>query len=451
MNKDKKEKKKRIKEELSPNQRKELVMYSIQLGAIIATITCIVTVIATCYFFILRLRSPQRQLEEHAVLSDEDVHAFLEEHNIVVDGMGEDIIQYIQNYSIYDVGSDDLKNGIYKGIVESLDDPYSEYITYEENQLKNETDSGKFVGIGIRYQKKVYDNSIRVISVVPDGPAEKSGIRANDLILEVNDKNIGMMTSEELTNAIRGDAGSSVKIKIARGDEEIICEPIRAEVTSKLVEWEELGEEFNAKDRTVYLHLREFAGKAAEQVEEVCEYMDENGIQNLILDLRGNVGGDVSILEDIASNFIRKGKIAEIRGRTEITSKDVMSKGSNYNFNVVCLVDSNSASASEMLCGSLRDINDVILIGEKTFGKGIAQTTVPLNDGSALKLTTAEYYLYNGECIHKIGIEPDIVMEHNYVDDIGNLKSDEVVLKAVDVLNKQVYTAKALKNTYTDN
>lgn len=429
---------------LTKEQKRGIILYSIQLGAIVATITCIITVIATCYFFILRLRSPQKQLEEQAILSDADVHNFLIDNKIATDSMGEDIVQYIQNYSIYDVGAEDLKNGIYKGMVDSLKDPYSEFITYDENVRYNETSSGNFVGIGIRYQRTSYNNTIRVISVVPGGPAEKSGIMANDLIKEINDVNVGMMSSYELSNAIRGDAGTSVKIKVIRGLDEIVCEPIRAEVESKLVEYMELGDEYGVKDRTVYLHLREFEGKAAEQVNEVCDFMEEEGIKNMILDLRGNSGGNVEILEDIASNFIREGKIAEIRGRTKITSREVISKGSKHTFNVICLVDSNSASASEMLCGSLRDINDVILIGEKTFGKGIAQTTVGLNDGSAIKLTTAEYYLYNGECIHKVGIEPDIYIEHTYVDNISELGSDEVVKKAVELFNKKIYKAKDL-------
>lgn len=441
------------KKNISKEEKQKLIAYSIQLSAIVATLTCIITVIATCYFFILRLRSPQKQFEEQAILSDEDIHTFLENNNIVIDEKGENIIQYIQNYSMYDIGSEDLKDGIYKGIVEALKDPYSEYITFDENTRDRETNSGKFVGIGVRFQKKMYNNTIRVISVVPGGPAEKAGMRPNDLILEVDDTNVSLMDNTEMSNAIRGEKGTPVKIKVARGDEEIICECVRDEVVSNLVEWKEVTDVFKAKDRVVYVHLREFNGKAADQIDEVCDYMEDEDIKNMILDLRGNSGGDVGILEDIASNFIREGKIAEIKGKIALTQRDVMSKGSKHNFNVICLVDENSASASEMLSGSLRDINDVILIGEKTFGKGIAQTTVVLNDGSALKLTTGEYYLYNGECIHKIGIEPDIIIEHTYVDDMSIIGDDKVIIKAIEIFNNNVYTAKALKeiNEYLDN
>lgn len=435
----------KAKNAISKEERQKLILYSIQLSVIVATITCVITVIATCYFFILKLRSPQRQLEEQAILSDADVHNFLIDNNITTDEKGEDIIQYIKNYSIYDVGSEDLKDSIYKGIVRSLDDPYSEYITYEENIKKNETDSGEFVGIGVRVQKNMYNNTIRVVSVVPGGPAEKAGVRANDLIMEIDELNVGFIDSTEMTNMLRGEKGTSVKLKISRGDEDFEYDVIRDEVVSNLVEWKEVTNIFQSKDRIVYTHLREFNGKAAEQINEVCDYMEKEGIKNMILDLRGNAGGDVDILEDIANNFIREGKIAEIRGKVELMQRDVVSKGSKHNFNIICLVDENSASASEMLSGSLRDINDTILIGEKTFGKGIAQTTVTLNDGSALKLTTAEYYLYNGECIHKIGITPDIVIEHNYVDDMNIIDSDEVIMKAVELFNSKIYKAKDLK------
>lgn len=438
-------KKLKDKNAISKEERQKLILYSIQLSVIVATITCVITVIATCYFFILKLRSPQRQLEEQAILSDADVHNFLIDNNITTDEKGEDIIQYIKNYSIYDVGSEDLKDSIYKGIVRSLDDPYSEYITYEENIKKNETDSGEFVGIGVRVQKNMYNNTIRVVSVVPGGPAEKAGVRANDLIMEIDELNVDFIDSTEMTNMLRGEKGTSVKLKISRGDEDFEYDVIRDEVVSNLVEWKEITDIFQSKDRIVYTHLREFNGKAAEQINEVCDYMEKEGIKNMILDLRGNAGGDVDILEDIANNFIREGKIAEIRGKVELMQRDVVSKGSKHNFNVICLVDENSASASEMLSGSLRDINDTILIGEKTFGKGIAQTTVTLNDGSALKLTTAEYYLYNGECIHKIGITPDIVIEHNYVDDMNIIDSDEVIMKAVELFNNKLYKAKDLK------
>ena len=435
----------KAKNAISKEERQKLILYSIQLSVIVATITCVITVIATCYFFILKLRSPQRQLEEQAILSDADVHNFLIDNNITTDEKGEDIIQYIKNYSIYDVGSEDLEDSIYKGIVRSLDDPYSEYITYEENIKKNETDSGEFVGIGVRVQKNMYNNTIRVVSVVPGGPAEKAGVRANDLIMEIDELNVGFIDSTEMTNMLRGEKGTSVKLKISRGDEDFEYDVIRDEVVSNLVEWKEVTDIFQSKDRIVYTHLREFNGKAAEQINEVCDYMEKEGIKNMILDLRGNAGGDVDVLEDIANNFIREGKIAEIRGKVELMQRDVVSKGSKHNFNIICLVDENSASASEMLSGSLRDINDTILIGEKTFGKGIAQTTVTLNDGSALKLTTAEYYLYNGECIHKIGITPDIVIEHNYVDDMNIIDSDEVIMKAVELFNSKIYKAKDLK------
>lgn len=435
----------KAKNAISKEERQKLILYSIQLSVIVATITCVITVIATCYFFILKLRSPQRQLEEQAILSDADVHNFLIDNNITTDEKGEDIIQYIKNYSIYDVGSEDLKDSIYKGIVRSLDDPYSEYITYEENIKKNETDSGEFVGIGVRVQKNMYNNTIRIVSVVPGGPAEKAGVRANDLIMEIDELNVGFIDSTEMTNMLRGEKGTSVKLKISRGDEDFEYDVIRDEVVSNLVEWKEVTDIFQSKDRIVYTHLREFNGKAAEQINEVCDYMEKEGIKNMILDLRGNAGGDVDVLEDIANNFIREGKIAEIRGKVELMQRDVVSKGSKHNFNIICLVDENSASASEMLSGSLRDINDTILIGEKTFGKGIAQTTVTLNDGSALKLTTAEYYLYNGECIHKIGITPDIVIEHNYVDDMNIIDSDEVIMKAVELFNSKIYKAKDLK------
>lgn len=435
----------KAKNAISKEERQKLILYSIQLSVVVATITCVITVIATCYFFILKLRSPQRQLEEQAILSDADVHNFLIDNNITTDEKGEDIIQYIKNYSIYDVGSEDLKDSIYKGIVRSLDDPYSEYITYEENIKKNETDSGEFVGIGVRVQKNMYNNTIRVVSAVPGGPAEKAGVRANDLIMEIDELNVGFIDSTEMTNMLRGEKGTSVKLKISRGDEDFEYDVIRDEVVSNLVEWKEVTNIFQSKDRIVYTHLREFNGKAAEQINEVCDYMEKEGIKNMILDLRGNAGGDVDILEDIANNFIREGKIAEIRGKVELMQRDVVSKGSKHNFNIICLVDENSASASEMLSGSLRDINDTILIGEKTFGKGIAQTTVTLNDGSALKLTTAEYYLYNGECIHKIGITPDIVIEHNYVDDMNIIDSDEVIMKAVELFNSKIYKAKDLK------
>lgn len=435
----------KAKNAISKEERQKLILYSIQLSVIVATITCVITVIATCYFFILKLRSPQRQLEEQAILSDADVHNFLIDNNITTDEKGEDIIQYIKNYSIYDVGSEDLKDSIYKGIVRSLDDPYSEYITYEENIKKNETDSGEFVGIGVRVQKNMYNNTIRVVSVVPGGPAEKAGVRANDLIMEIDELNVGFIDSTEMTNMLRGEKGTSVKLKISRGDEDFEYDVIRDEVVSNLVEWKEVTDIFQSKDRIVYTHLREFNGKAAEQINEVCDYMEKEGIKNMILDLRGNAGGDVDVLEDIANNFIREGKIAEIRGKVELMQRDVVSKGSKHNINIICLVDENSASASEMLSGSLRDINDTILIGEKTFGKGIAQTTVTLNDGSALKLTTAEYYLYNGECIHKIGITPDIVIEHNYVDDMNIIDSDEVIMKAVELFNSKIYKAKDLK------
>lgn len=231
------------RKKLTKEERGALILYSIQFGIIVATVTCIISIIGTCYFFVLHMRSPQKLLEEQAVLSDEDIHKFLIDNNIVLDDKSEDIIQYIKNYSIYDVKSEDLKDGVYKGIVNSLGDMYSEYITYDENMRNNETDSGNFVGIGIRYSKKLYDSSVRIISVVPGGPADIAGLRPNDAIKELDGKPVEFLSMTEMSNMVRGEKGTSVEIKVIRGDDTLVFNPIRDNVTSKLVDYQEITQE----------------------------------------------------------------------------------------------------------------------------------------------------------------------------------------------------------------
>ena len=194
---------------------------------------------------------------------------------------------------------------------------------------------------------------------------------------------------------------------------------------------------------TGYVKLNEFSGKAAEQMQEVAKDFEASGIKNIIMDLRDNPGGQVSILEDMSNIFFDKGIIAEIKGKTTLTSQTVSSNGRDYNFNVICLVNENSASASEMFSGAMKELNDTILIGKKTFGKGIAQMISGLDDGSAIKLTVGKYYLPDGDCIHKVGIEPTIEMEQT--EEVENIEDDALVQKALSLFADGVYTVSDLK------
>ena len=308
----------------------------------------------------------------------------------------------LNTYYVGDIDRQQLEEGIYKGFVAGVGDAYTNYYTPEEYTSFKEKSSGMYAGIGIQMTLQIYDNSIEITEVFEGSPAEKAGMLPKDRIIKAAGKNVTGDDFETVPTLVKGKPGTTVDITIYRPSEDKNYEFTleRANVTSPTVYFRMLDEEIG------YIQLKQFESVTYDQFKEALKKLEDEKAKGLILDLRGNPGGLLSSVEQIADELVPAGIV--------VSTKDKEGKGTEYiaddnytDIPMVVLINGNSASASEVLAGALKDYNRAALIGTTTFGKGVVQTVIPLSDGSAIKLTTSQYFTPSGVCIQGIGIDPD--------------------------------------------
>ena len=318
------------------------------------------------------------------------------------------VYSVIDKNFIEEVDPEVVREGMYRGMMEALEDPYSVYYTEEEFAEMMEDSSGEFEGIGAYLSQDPDTKEITVVRPIKGSPAEEVGIIAGDVIVEVDGEDILGQDLNLVVSKVRGPAGSTVNVGVRRSgkDEVITFEITRAKVDSESVEYEMLD------DNIGYIFITEFANATGRQFVEAYDDLEEQGMTSVIIDLRSNGGGYVDTSVEVANRLVREGNIVSIKDRHNIGySYEDEGDDSYCNIPCVVLVDGNTASASEILTGALKDYGIATVMGTQTFGKGIVQDVLPLNDGSGLKITNSKYYTPDGNNIHGIGIEPDIIVE----------------------------------------
>ena len=314
----------------------------------------------------------------------------------------------IKGTYIEDVDKKTLQEGLYRGLLEALDDPYSVYYNKEEYAEMMESTSGTFEGIGAYLTQDPETKDISVVKPIKDSPAQKAGMLADDIIVEVDGEDVTGQDLNLVVSKLRGPKGTEVKVGVQRkGEDDIIRFDIkRAEINSESVDHEML------EDKIGYIQIMDFADDTANQFNEAMDDLEDQGMKKLIIDLRSNGGGYVDVSVQIADRLVKDGVIVSVRDRNEL-SYSYEDAGDEKYLKIPCvvLVDGNTASASEILTGALRDYKIATVMGTKTFGKGITQIITPLEDGSGVKITNSKYYSPNGENIHGKGIEPDVEVE----------------------------------------
>lgn len=297
----------------------------------------------------------------------------------------------------------DLMHGAIKGMLQSLDDPYSIYFDKEDMESFKEDIQGKYAGVGMVIQKKE-NEALVVVSPIEDTPAYKAGIKPKDKIIEIDGESTYNLTSSDCVKKLKGEPGTEVKIKIYResSKESRDITLTRAIVELKYVKHKVLPNKLG------YLRITQFGEDVYPDVKKAMDSLTKQGIEALILDLRSNPGGALDQSIKIASMFIESGKIVSVKGKTG-QEQVYMREGKYYgDFPMAVLINEGSASASEIVSGALKDNKRAILVGEKSFGKGSVQSLIPLPDGDGVKLTIAKYYTPSGISIHGKGIEPDV-------------------------------------------
>lgn len=339
----------------------------------------------------------------------------------------------IEKEYLRDYDENELTEWAVKGYVAGLNDIYSEYFTAEEMAEYSADTLGEYVGIGVYITKNTETNQIVIYGTIKDSPAEKAGLQTNDILIEVDGKEVNGDNYSDITTKIKGKEGTKVKLKVQRGEEEK-----EFEITRKKVEIINVSSQMLDKG-IGYIYISSFDGtKLNEQFEKEYNSLKDQGATTLIVDVRNNGGGIVDEALEIADLFTEKDTTLLIEknkdGNEDVTKAK---KDKTINMKTVLLVNQKSASASEILAGIFKDkVDNATLVGTTTFGKGVIQILYQLPDGSGLKITSREYYTPNRREIDGKGIDPDVkVSDYEYNGKI-DLKNDTQLQKAIETLTE---------------
>lgn len=403
--------------QIMDKEKKYKIYKIIMMIAIIIFITFMITSISLYTYFVNNPIS----ISSNTKYTNKDISNKLQKYRELID-----------KYYLGDIDDKQLEEGAIKGYIEGLGDPYTEYISKEDMEDYLDDTMGNFVGIGIYMIKNTQYDRIQVLSTIKGSPAEKSGIQAGDFILKVDDVEYKADDMTNASNNIKGEEGTKVTVELLRGSETIKYEITREKVKVNQVEGKVISNNIG------YIEFSSFDESTADDFKAKFEELNKQGIKSLIIDLRNNGGGIVDQALEIADFVSDKDSI--LLYEVDKNNKETVKKSKAepiINMPIIILTNENTASASEILAGALKDLGKARIVGTTTYGKGVIQQILSLSDGSGLKITIEEYQTPNRNKIHEIGIEPDVVVElPEEVDSVIKLKeSDDIQLqRAVELL-----------------
>ena len=376
------------------------------------------------------------QFKERVIISKDEYQSLTQNYNEF--GKLSSIKKYIDNNYLREVNNDDLVDGQIKGMVASLNDPYSAYMNDEEFKSFTEDTSGLYGGIGVIVTPGE-DNLITIVSPLEDTPGERAGLKTGDKIVKVNGVEYYGENMDEAVKIMRGDPNTKVNLSILRTDKNNDKETLDIEITREIIRL--VTVKSSVIDNNIgYLRITSFDEITYDDFKDNLKGLENNGVEGLIIDLRSNPGGLLNICADIADELLGEGDI--VFTQTKDGQKEYLkSDRKQTELPLVVLVNEGSASASEILAGAIKDHNRGQLIGTTTFGKGVVQRIRDLGDGTGIKLTVSEYFTPNGTNIHGIGITPDIVVElPEEAEGIGldYLDQDLQLQKALEVIKGKI-------------
>ena len=338
----------------------------------------------------------------------------------------------IQKEYIGEVDEDALQTGICQGYVGALGDPYSAYYDEEQTSALMETTQGEYGGIGVVLTQNLDTGVTTASSVYEDSPAMKAGMKDGDIIYQVEGRDVSGMALEEISGSIKGEKGTTVEITVLRGEER---EEVTLTITRDTIQAETVKTRM-LEDEIGYLAISEFDSVTLEQYREGLAELTAQGMEGLIVDLRGNPGGNLDTVCEILDLMLPEGLVVYTEDKDGNRQEFTSDEAQEVQVPLAVLVDGNSASASEIYAGAIQDYGIGQIVGTKTYGKGVVQTIYDLKDGTSLKLTVAEYFTPNGRNIDGEGITPDV--EVAYQRDENDPEADNQLDRAVEALQDEM-------------
>jgi carboxyl-terminal processing protease len=392
-----------------PLNKKISIGLTISIAALVAAVTFIITSFFTLEHFNDKVQAVKEKAQKYERLE-------------VID-------TYIRDHYYTELDEDALMNGMLKGYVAGLNDPYSNYLTPEEYQKMKEKESGQTVGIGVSVML-TQEGVMEVVEVQKGSPAEKAGLQKGDLIVEVGEQSVVELGYEEAVALVRGEEGTRVTLTIRRGEKERIYRIVRQSFDLLTVESKLLSREIG------YISISAFRENTPEQFRTALDALRANGVKSIIFDVRNNGGGLLSALQQVLDPMLPEGIIATATYQDGTSETALESDAEELDIPMVVLINGQSASAAELFAASLRDFQDATLVGTTSYGKGIMQITTGLEDGGGLTLTIATYQTTRSECYHGVGLVPDVEAEANPEADITAIdpETDPQLAKAMEVL-----------------
>lgn len=330
-----------------------------------------------------------------------------------------------------EVDEKELEEGIYKGYISGLNDPYSVYYDEEETKALYESTEGEYSGIGAVLSQNMDTGVITLVQIYKDSPAMKAGLQDNDILYKVEGKEVTGEDLTEVVSKIKGEKGTDVELTVLRGEdsEEITVAVTRDKIQAQTVEYKMLD------DNIGYIAVSEFDVVTYDQYAEALEDLKEQGMNGLIVDLRNNPGGSLTTVCDMLDLMLPEGLIVYTEDKDGNRSEMKSDEEHQFNQPLAVLVNGNSASASEIYSGAIQDYGIGKIVGTQTYGKGVVQQIFDLDDGTCVKLTIAEYFTPNGRNINGKGITPDVEVE--YERDDNNPDADNQLDCAIEVIQSE--------------
>lgn len=309
----------------------------------------------------------------------------------------------IDDYYLGEKDEEKLKEGLYTGLIYGLDDPYSRYYTAEEYEEENSSSQGTYVGIGILMEKNT-EGGVKIAECYEGGPGEAAGLKKGDIISAIDGEDITDKETSDVADMVRNSEKDSVVLTVHR---ENVKDPMEITVQITDVELPSVFHEM-LDEKIGYIRITEFKGVTCEQYQEAFSDLEKQGMERLIVDLRDNPGGLLDQVCDILRQILPEGLIVYTEDKDGNRSEETCDGKNELQMPLAVLVNENSASASEIFAGAVQDYGIGTIVGTTTYGKGVVQSIRQLSDGSAVKLTVANYYTPKGNNINKIGIKPDV-------------------------------------------